>query len=558
MEDYGKRIGKKSSEGYAEATEYAPRDDMPREREDRPRDRDDRPKERDDRRRDDRPRDDRRRDNSRDRRPRDDRRRDDSRDRRRRDDSRDRRRRDDSRDRKSRKSRSRSREKNNNTEENNSDVLTWDPEASRARRGPSRFTDYMLDVSATNNNILYTPDGKIDLHSIRWNTYAAGNAIYNQLSINVPKESKELFVGNVPAGVSDAVLKEFLNGALRQIGLAKPHEDPISGIRLAPKYCFLEFRTPDDCSHGLNLNGIPFMGQELKISRPSKYIGQMTIARTWQEITGQVPLSEDIPDFTGADSTTKLQRELFVGNTNPETSNTELKKFLSDALRKMGLAATSLYGEGLTPVVQVRKVGQYSFVEFRTREEAANALNLSGITCNGNALKISRPTKFTGGANFNFLTYDDLLARWMTGELKVMTAGPLSRVVRLSNMITSAELSDSSLYAEVIDETREECSRFGKVINCIAPTAPESAVGKMFIEMSNEDEAKALLCALKGRTFDSRIVDAKFYPMEFFNHKNYAVDIPHFVVTQSGPFLVDHILQSTNNPLATYLSNSNN
>ena len=279
--------------------------------------------------REERPRDDRRRDD----RLRDDRRRDDSRDRRRRDDSRDRRRRNDSRDRKSRRSRSRSRDKNNSNDKDSDDVLTWDPEASRARRGPSRFTDYMVDVSSTNNNILFTPDGKIDLHSIRWNTYAAGNAIYNQLSINVPKESKELFVGNVTAGVSDAVLREFLNGAMRQIGLAQPHEDPISGIRLAPKYCFLEFRTPEDCSNGLNLNGIPFMGQELKISRPSKYIGQMTIARTWQEITGQVPLSDDIPDFTGKKFTHPLTHSLTHSPTHSLSFTYLLTHSLTHSLR---------------------------------------------------------------------------------------------------------------------------------------------------------------------------------------------------------------------------------
>ena len=107
-----------------------------------------------------------------------------------------------------------------------------------------------------------------------------------------PKESRELFVGNVLAsGVSEAVLKDFLNSAMKQVGLITGPEDPIVTCRMNAKFSFIELRTPDDAKNALNLNGIPFMGQCLKISRPSKYIGPSYQAKTWQEITGQAPVS---------------------------------------------------------------------------------------------------------------------------------------------------------------------------------------------------------------------------------------------------------------------------
>jgi hypothetical protein len=89
-------------------------------------------------------------------------------------------------------------------------------------------------------------------------------------------------------GVSEEILKEFLNGALRQIGMATTAEDPIVSCRMNAKFSFIELRTGEDSANALNLNGIVFMGQSLKINRPSKYIGPPSTAKTWQEITGQV------------------------------------------------------------------------------------------------------------------------------------------------------------------------------------------------------------------------------------------------------------------------------
>jgi hypothetical protein len=101
------------------------------------------------------------------------------------------------------------------------------------------------------------------------------------------REHRELFVGNVVGeGVTDTALISFLNDAMKRAGLYPPSkEGPIFGCRMNTKFCFIEFQTIEDCSNALNLNGIPFMGQCLKISRPSKYSGPQTKALTWQAVS---------------------------------------------------------------------------------------------------------------------------------------------------------------------------------------------------------------------------------------------------------------------------------
>eukprot|EP00968_Pinguiococcus_pyrenoidosus_P026017 scaffold7052_cov254-Pinguiococcus_pyrenoidosus.AAC.22 len=96
------------------------------------------------------------------------------------------------------------------------------------------------------------------------------------------------------------------------------------------RFAFVEFRSVEEATSALNLNGVPFMGTLLKIGRPSKYVGPASQAVTWQELTGERP------DPQVVDPSTKLYRELFVGNTAPEVTAPLLMDFLNAALVKVG------------------------------------------------------------------------------------------------------------------------------------------------------------------------------------------------------------------------------
>lgn len=136
-------------------------------------------------------------------------------------------------------------------------------------------------------------------------------------------------------------------------------------MRVNAKFAFIELRSIEECNNALSLNGIPFMGQTLKVrlslllllqlrsrprascwcycarpprlltnsptstvkvGRPSKYAGVHTPARTWQELTGQ------LRDETVVDPSTKLYRELFVGNTTEEMTDKALCEFIAEAM----------------------------------------------------------------------------------------------------------------------------------------------------------------------------------------------------------------------------------
>ena len=96
-----------------------------------------------------------------------------------------------------------------------------------------------------------------------------------------------------------------------------------------------------------------------------------------------------------------------------------------------------------------------------------------------------------------------------------------------------------------------ECAHFGKVVSVIIPRPPSigtlekdftGGVGKVFVEMATEEEAKTTLVNLKGRKFDGKWVDVKFYPAQSFQAKHYGVVLPNIVITASGPTTIGSIV----------------
>ena len=362
------------------------------------------------------------------------------------------------------------------------------------------------------------------------------------------KDSRDLFVGNVEEGTQSHTLKEFLNAALRQVGLNTTAFDPIIAVRVQGKYCFIECYTIDDASNALNLNGIPFGNMFLKVTRPAKYQGPNTPARLWQEMVGQeVPSGIDSScnngSNTGVNSATRAQREIFIGNTGPDMSEEVLKEFIGGALHALGFANF----EGVNPVHNLRISKQFCFVELRTLEEASNLLNLNDIPFHQNQLKISRPSKFINlGTGLTYYAWDELLARWATGEIKLLTSGNVTNILCITNMTTAEHLSNAELIDDTIEDTMEECAKFGNVKTVISPKEGQSGygMGRVFVEMETEEHAKSALIAMKGKKFDDRVVDIKFYPSDLYQQNVYGEALPIAAITSSGIVNQDQILNT--------------
>jgi hypothetical protein len=96
-----------------------------------------------------------------------------------------------------------------------------------------------------------------------------------------------------------------------------------------------------------------------------------------------------------------------------------------------------------------------------------------------------------------------------------------TKVVQLSNMTTSEDLEDDELYQELIEDVREECNRFGQVLDVVVPRGNIAGLGfdvlgKIYVHLSSVDGAASVLKAVAGRKFNGLTVEACYLSEEAF------------------------------------------
>lgn len=117
-----------------------------------------------------------------------------------------------------------------------------------------------------------------------------------------------------------------------------------------------------------------------------------------------------------------------------------------------------------------------------------------------------------------------------------------SRVLQLLNMVTAEELLDNDDYegmritmfclffanieSEICEDVREECSKFGKIVDVKIPrptggSRQSAGVGKIFVKYESAEDTTKALKALAGRKFADRTVVTTYFPeVRFFIFPN--------------------------------------
>jgi splicing factor U2AF subunit len=109
---------------------------------------------------------------------------------------------------------------------------------------------------------------------------SAGTASAAALAPGASKQSKRLYVHNLPSGVTSEELMDFFNLQLNGLNVVSGH-DPCSSAHIASskEYAALEFKTPEDATVALAMSGISMRDESggpdrsgLSIRRPKDYI----------------------------------------------------------------------------------------------------------------------------------------------------------------------------------------------------------------------------------------------------------------------------------------------
>eukprot|EP01043_Picozoa_sp_COSAG02_P015547 COSAG02_NODE_664_length_18739_cov_11.071567_25_plen_261_part_00 len=228
------------------------------------------------------------------------------------------------------------------------------------------------------------------------------------------RKARRLHFGNLPGGTAtmpnaDQMLAKEIWDAMRQRGLecSKPGQSPVLSVWLSGEqnFAFVEFLSAEDATNGLMLDGMDFMGQGIRVSRPSDYIPDQSAAAGQQMAVQQLlanpqAMAEAMAGAGAAAAPTApavvpTAVLVFSNLTAPETSDSDLSDVLEDVTEEAQnsgkTVSTDIVRAGSLAAYQAvradSKVGDV-FLKFEEVEDAHKCyLALNGRMFAGNQVQ---------------------------------------------------------------------------------------------------------------------------------------------------------------------------
>lgn len=326
------------------------------------------------------------------------------------------------------------------------------------------------------------------------------------LGSHVVHQSRRLYVGNIPFGVSELAMMDFFNQQMHLTGLSQTDGNPVIAVQinLDKNFAFLEFRSIDETTAAMAFDGIVFQGQSLKIRRP----------RDYQPMPGGGDLpSSNVPGVVStvvADSPFKI----FIGGLPNYLNDDQVKELL---MSFGPLKAFNLVKDGATGLSK-----GYAFCEYAdTNVTEAAIQGLNGMQLGDKKLVVQLAS--VGAKNAAGGTIPGLGVQ-LPG---INFLGPTitTEVLCLLNMVTEEELRDDEEFEDIMEDVREECSRYGVVksleIPRPIPGVDVPGVGKIFVEFTSINDCQKAQSALTGRKFANRVVVTSYYDPDRYHRREF-------------------------------------
>jgi splicing factor U2AF subunit len=343
------------------------------------------------------------------------------------------------------------------------------------------------------------------------------------------RSGRRLYVGNLPPGITEPELLAFFADVMAKAYKPEPGIVIASTVKSDRGFGFIEFVTTDLATAGMTLDGVVCNGRPLKMQRPNDYNPDL-LPPPGPPITLNLGalgiVSTQVPDGPN---------KVFVGGVPYHITEEQLK----DLLQAFGkLHALHLVKDAGTS--QSKGYGFCEYVDPSVTDQAVAGLNdleiVPGRTLTvrranprGAPVPGSAPAPGMGGAHPGGMMHGGMPGGAHAGGFPTpaampsaaygasssaasahqAAAAPATSVLRLTNMITPAELADPTELAEIEAEVKMACSQHGQIQSVvIGRQGPAAAV--VFVKFAAVEQAVAAAGALGGKTFDSRTVGASF------------------------------------------------
>ncbi|KAF8251729.1 hypothetical protein K440DRAFT_611980 [Wilcoxina mikolae CBS 423.85] len=317
------------------------------------------------------------------------------------------------------------------------------------------------------------------------------------------RQAKRLLVSGVPQGTDEDTLTQFFNRLLSSLNVTTGGAEPVTLVQLNTDKSLgmIEFKNTSDATVCLAFSGIEFGGSQLEVRRPKDYIVPLVVEDNAETEPGQI--SSTVPDTPNKILVSRIPEYL------QDEQVIELLKTFGE------LKAFVLVKDNTDE--SSKGIAFCEYLDPTATDIAVEGLN--NMELGDSTLKVQRASigmKQAAGVEMG-VNAMAMMAGTTSADLEA------SRVLQLLNMVTPEELMDPEEYDEICEDIREECQKFGKLIDLKVPrpsggSRQTAGVGKIFVRFETLDSSQTALKSLAGRKFADRTVVCTY-----FSEENYEV-----------------------------------
>ncbi|ETN05010.1 hypothetical protein F442_13867 [Phytophthora nicotianae P10297] len=360
-----------------------------------------------------------------------------------------------------------------------------------------------------------TPTGNVPAAPMYSHSHAGPGYGFSSGMSQQTRHARRLYVGGI-GEISEAEITAFFNDVIdRALGEKQEGGSVVSVyINRERHFAFVELRSIELTTACMNLDGVSYNGQPLKIRRPNDY-NPATVPKDLGPIPQLNLAALGIVSTTVSDGPGKI----FIGGLPYHLNEEQVKELLQ--------AFGPLRSFHLVKELSSNLSKGYGFCEYMDINVTdAACLGLNDMRLGDKTLTVRRAmsqenakavASAAGTVNTGLeMGLDPSLAAMQAMSMAGIPSVPLgtpSRVIVLLNMVTPEELEDEEEYADILDDIKGECERFGAVPSLLLPRPRDgipSAVGKVYVEFGDVQSAQAAATELHGRGFSNRTVAVEF------------------------------------------------
>jgi hypothetical protein len=131
---------------------------------------------------------------------------------------------------------------------------------------------------------------------------------------NLARQSRRLYLGSITSLADEDNIALFFNAKMREMGLTQGPGNPVLAVQVnrEKNYAFVEFRSAEDATAGMQLDGTVFLDGPLRVRRPHDYAGPETLTSYNTMLPSTVPDSANkifvggLPPYLNEDQVVEL------------------------------------------------------------------------------------------------------------------------------------------------------------------------------------------------------------------------------------------------------------